>query len=76
MLFLNIVHAWKRKVLEGETPVLEFGRWNINRTVSTLWRAENRREGGRNRKENFSKCENVLEQTTQNMVADSINPCS
>ena len=56
--------------------MLEFGRWNINRTVSTLWRAGNRREGGRNRKENFIKCENGLEQTTQNMVADSINPCS
>ena len=56
--------------------MLEFGRWNINRTVSILWRAGNRREGGRNRKENFSKCENGLEQTTQNMVADSINPCS
>lgn len=65
-----------RKILEGETPVLEFGRWNINRTASTLWRAGNRREAGRYRKENFSKCENGLEQTTQNMVADSIIPCS
>lgn len=39
-----------RKILERETPVLEYGRWNINRTASTLWRAGNRREGGRYRK--------------------------